>query len=150
MTQKVDILVAEYDDIADVALAEKMIFSDPWNERSLSECIDSDKELLLVAKCNGKIAGYITVSYIFDEANINRIAVLPEYRGQKIGSALICKMEEIFGETVNIYNLEVRESNIYAQNMYTQNGYETVGKRKRFYRGPDEDAILMTKRKVMI
>ena len=59
-------------------------------------------------------------------------------------------MEEIFGETINIYNLEVRESNIYAQNMYTQNGYETVGKRKRFYRGPDEDAILMTKRKVMI
>jgi ribosomal-protein-alanine N-acetyltransferase len=43
--------------------------------------------------------------------------------------------------------LEVRESNCKAISLYTSLGFETVGKRPRFYREPDENAILMTKYK---
>jgi ribosomal-protein-alanine N-acetyltransferase len=39
--------------------------------------------------------------------------------------------------------LEVRESNAAAQEMYRQFGYEAVGRRKRYYKDTDEDAILM-------
>lgn len=39
--------------------------------------------------------------------------------------------------------LEVRESNIAAQEMYRKFGYEKIGRRRRYYRDNDEDAILM-------
>jgi ribosomal-protein-alanine N-acetyltransferase len=40
--------------------------------------------------------------------------------------------------------LEVRESNMPAQEMYRTFGYEAVGRRKRYYKDTDEDAILMS------
>jgi ribosomal-protein-alanine N-acetyltransferase len=39
--------------------------------------------------------------------------------------------------------LEVRESNLPAQEMYRKFGYVEVGRRKRYYRDNNEDAILM-------
>jgi ribosomal-protein-alanine N-acetyltransferase len=39
--------------------------------------------------------------------------------------------------------LEVRESNLVAQDMYRKFGYEVTGRRRRYYRDNDEDAILM-------
>ena len=41
--------------------------------------------------------------------------------------------------------LEVRESNLPARNLYTRFGFQTVGRRRRYYTLPEEDAILMTK-----
>jgi tetratricopeptide (TPR) repeat protein len=40
--------------------------------------------------------------------------------------------------------LEVRENNLVAQEMYRKFGYENTGRRKRYYKDNDEDAILMT------
>ena len=40
--------------------------------------------------------------------------------------------------------LEVRASNEAAQAMYRKFGYEEVGRRPRYYKDNDEDAILMT------
>ena len=40
--------------------------------------------------------------------------------------------------------LEVREGNLVAQEMYRKFGYENTGRRKRYYKDNDEDAILMT------
>jgi ribosomal-protein-alanine N-acetyltransferase len=40
--------------------------------------------------------------------------------------------------------LEVRESNLAAQEMYRKFGYEQTGRRKRYYKDNSEDAILMT------
>jgi ribosomal-protein-alanine N-acetyltransferase len=39
--------------------------------------------------------------------------------------------------------LEVRESNLAAQEMYRKFGYEETGRRRRYYKDNDEDAILM-------
>jgi ribosomal-protein-alanine N-acetyltransferase len=40
--------------------------------------------------------------------------------------------------------LEVRASNVVAQEMYRKFGYEESGVRPRYYRDNDEDAFLMT------
>ena len=45
-----------------------------------------------------------------------------------------------------LIHLEVRESNEPARRLYTRQGFEIAGRRKRYYRFPKEDAILMTKR----
>jgi ribosomal-protein-alanine N-acetyltransferase len=39
--------------------------------------------------------------------------------------------------------LEVRESNISAQELYRKFGYEASGRRTRYYKDNDEDAVLM-------
>jgi ribosomal-protein-alanine N-acetyltransferase len=39
--------------------------------------------------------------------------------------------------------LEVRESNLAAQELYRKFGYEETGRRRRYYKDNDEDAILM-------
>ncbi len=40
--------------------------------------------------------------------------------------------------------LEVRKSNLAAQALYRQFGFDKVGRRKRYYRDTGEDALLMT------
>jgi ribosomal-protein-alanine N-acetyltransferase len=39
--------------------------------------------------------------------------------------------------------LEVRESNVSAQELYKKFGYRPIGRRKNYYPGDREDAILM-------
>ena len=42
-------------------------------------------------------------------------------------------------------SLEVRQSNLSAQQLYEKSGFEVVGKRRNFYVNPTEDALIMTK-----
>lgn len=149
MVQKADIRRAELSDAAALAETDRRIFSDAWSEKSFSGSIGSYSEEVLAAyDTSGKILGYAVVSYILDEANINRLAVVPEYRGNGLGTEILLAIEAVLPDEVSIYNLEVREGNKYAVEMYKRSGYDVSGRRKRFYRDPDEDALLMTKRKV--
>lgn len=147
-----DIVIREAcaEDAAFLHEADSSIFSDPWSERSYLSSINNNMESvpLAVTADTGEIAAYAAVSYIFEEANINRIAVKPEYRGKKIGTFLLEWIENNLPDEVTVFNLEVRESNKYAIEMYEEFGYTVLGRRKRFYRNPEEDALLMTKRKV--
>jgi len=153
MMQKADIRPASSADVKDLCLIDDVSFPDDekWSEASFAGSIDSENETVLAAADpqSGKVIGYAAFSYIFDEANLNKIAVLPEYRSSGTGKMLLDEMERVLPAEVTVCNLEVREHSR-AVDFYLRSGYEKVGKRKRFYRDPDEDAVLMTKRKVMI
>ena len=43
---------------------------------------------------------------------------------------------------MNLY-LEVRESNDAARRLYASRGFEEVGRRRKYYRRPVEDAIVL-------
>ncbi|MCQ2465252.1 MAG: ribosomal protein S18-alanine N-acetyltransferase [Oscillospiraceae bacterium] len=152
MMQRVDFEIREASENEALLLHEydSQIFSDSWSEKSFSGSILSDSETVPAAvnRATGEIMAYAAVSYIFEEANINRIAVRPEFRGNRLGTALLGWLEENLPEEVTVFNLEVRESNVHAIEMYEKFGYTVLGRRKRFYRNPEEDALLMTKRKV--
>lgn len=152
--QRVDILTASIDDIKRLTEIDEVSFpeGERWSSTSFSWSIESSDEIVLSAvdADTGDIAGYAAVSYVLDEANLNKIAVDPEYRKKGIGSLLLRQMEEYLPVQINVYNLEVREGSSEAVSMYLRSGYKITGKRRRFYRNPDEDALIMTKRKVMI
>jgi [ribosomal protein S18]-alanine N-acetyltransferase len=42
--------------------------------------------------------------------------------------------------------LEVRESNTRARALYASRGFEEVGRRRRYYRAPVEDALILRAR----
>lgn len=147
MKQKADIRKAGTADAKMLSEFDGLVFSDPWSEKSFSDSISNDSYIIIIVECEGKFAGYAAWSYIFDEANLDKIAVLDLFRKKGVGEYLLSESEKMLPECVGVYNLEVRESNCAAVHLYEKCGYETVGKRKRFYRDPDEDALLMTKRK---
>lgn len=152
MTQKVNFTVREAleNEAALLSETDGSIFHDAWSEKSFLGSIQSSSETVpvIVSVETGEIMGYAAVSFIFDEANINRIAVCEKFRGNGFGRVLLEWIEKRLEPEVTVFNLEVRESNKYAIEMYEKFGYTVLGSRKKFYRNPEEDALLMTKRKV--
>ncbi len=131
------------DDIDGVYEVENTSFSKPWSRESFEKEVSNNIATYLVAKIDNKVVGYIGVWQVLDEGHITNVAVHREYRGQKIGDKLvqamvdICKKNEIVAMT-----LEVRVSNLVAQNLYKKYGFESVGIRKCYYEDK-EDAMIM-------
>jgi ribosomal-protein-alanine N-acetyltransferase len=92
-----------------------------------------------------RVIGMIVVWQVMDEAHIATIAVHPEYRGHGIGrQILLTALRECAAQGAALVTLEVREHNPIAITMYHKFGFEVVGRRKRYYKDTNEDAILMT------
>ena len=134
------------DDLEEVARLEKLCFSDPWNKKSFEEELEHRFSVAMVAKIDQKVVGYTCLWYVDEQMEIANFAVSPEFRRKGIGRML---MESVFWEarkrTCTSMMLSVREANIAARNLYTGFGFVEVGRRKRYYRLPIEDAIIMVK-----
>jgi len=79
------------------------------------------------------------------EAHISTIAVQPNWRRLGIGELLLVAMLDRATELeADMATLEVRVSNVTAQNLYRKYGFRQVGLRRRYYRDSDEDALIMS------
>ncbi|MCC6299576.1 MAG: ribosomal protein S18-alanine N-acetyltransferase [Anaerolineales bacterium] len=134
------------DDLAQVIEIDKASFSLPWPERSFRfEVTDNDASRAWVAEIDGKIVGMIVAWLLVDEAHIATIATHPDFRRQGMASKLlIFALRSMMNEGALTSALEVRESNVAAQEMYRKFGFEESGRRPRYYKDNSEDAILMT------
>jgi [ribosomal protein S18]-alanine N-acetyltransferase len=100
---------------------------------------------------DGRVVGMVVAWLFVDEAHIATIATHPEYRRQGIARKLLLHtLQSAMREGAHSSFLEVRESNLPAQEMYRKFGYVEVGRRKRYYKDNDEDAILMNLEKINI
>lgn len=139
-----DIRRAEEGDIEAVFGLESACFPDPWSRKTLRETLREERSFLLLAEEDGEAAGYINTSYLLDEMELNRICVLPGFRRRGTGAALLRAAFRFAAEKgVTAFFLEVRASNAPAQALYRSAGFAEVGRRKRYYHDPDEDAVLM-------
>jgi len=134
------------DDMEQVVAIDQASFSLPWPERSFRfEATDNPASRAWVAESDGKIIGMIVAWLFVDEAHIATIATHPDYRRQGIANRLLVHtLQTVMSEGAKSSFLEVRASNIAAQEMYRQLGFEESGRRPRYYKDNDEDAILMT------
>ena len=74
-----------------------------------------------------------------NEFELLNLVVAPEFRRQKLGSALL----DAAGIARGAWFLEVRASNQAAQEFYRQAGFAVMGNRKKYYEHPVEDAIVL-------
>jgi ribosomal-protein-alanine N-acetyltransferase len=134
------------DDLLAVVELDKLSFTLPWPERAFRfELTDNPASRCWVADLDGKIAGMIVAWLLVDEAHIATIATHPDHRRQGIAKELLMYALRYMSKEGAVSSfLEVRESNMPAQEMYRTFGYEAVGRRKRYYKDTDEDAILMS------
>ena len=130
--------------LEDVTAIEKASFSCPWSADSFRQAGDMEISIFLVAAAEETVVGFGCILLAAGEGELVDIAVLPAYRkkglGQMLMTALLTQARE--QGTENLY-LEVRQSNTPARNLYEKNGFTAIGIRKKYYREPVEDAVLM-------
>lgn len=135
-----------YTHIGEIAKLEKICFSEPWSENAIIESFKSGT-VFLVATDSKRVLGYLGIKPVLDEGYITNVAVFPEYRRIGVASALLTALDKLAEEkSLSFVSLEVRESNAPAISLYSSFGYKNEGVRKNFYRDPNENAIIMTKR----
>lgn len=135
----------EVTDIQQVMEVEISSFKSPWPEDIFyQEVVNNDHAHYFVMEVDKKIVGYAGLWIVIDDAQITNIAVMPNYRGHKLGERLfqyIALQATRMG--VKRLSLEVRKSNIIAQKMYRKFGLVPGGIRKGYYSDDQEDAIVM-------
>ena len=134
------------EDIPAIVQLDQVSFSLPWPERSFRfEVTDNPASRCWVAEIDRRIAGMVVAWLFVNEVHIATIATHPDFRRMGIGSRLLSHtLLQALEEGARSSFLEVRESNLAAQEMYRRFGYEEAGRRRRYYRDNDEDAILMS------
>lgn len=132
---------------ADIPVVEKMeaeAFYDAWSQNMLLNEINNELTTYLIMELEGKVIGYCGFWLVAGEAQITRVAVEEELRGQGFGTrltaALINKAWELGAEAIT---LEVRESNLAAQRAYLTCGFASEGIRPNYYEDNHENAVIM-------
>ncbi len=132
-------------DLDSVMEIEQASFPTPWSRNAfLSEITENRRACYLVARENGRVAGYVGIWIILDEGHVTNLAVHPDFRRQGIGEQLMLAiMAYARSRGARRITLEVRVSNLVAQNLYRKLGFVSVGTRPGYYHDNGEDAVIM-------
>lgn len=131
-------------DSSEIAKAEEEIFPDPWSEKDITSLISTEGSMCYTALSDGRVIGYLIGRQIAPEGEIYRLATLPKYRRRGVAYRLLdytVKCER--GRGLENLFLEVREHNLPARRLYSSYGFREIGIRKKYYKNPDDNAIIM-------
>jgi ribosomal-protein-alanine N-acetyltransferase len=132
--------------VPEVSAIEQACFSDPWSEASFRQAVDSPGVFFQVATegAGGAVVGYVVAWFVAGEGEIANVAVAQSARGRGIGGLLLDAAIGAAGDHgAEALYLDVRESNARARLLYDSRGFVEVGRRRRYYRRPPEDAIVL-------
>ena len=100
------------DDVPQVAALEAACFSDPWSAQILSNELQNELSLWLVAKDGDTVLGYVGSQSVLDEADMMNLAVRETVRRQGIARLLVLSLcRQLHENGVMSLTLEVRDSN---------------------------------------
>lgn len=128
-----------------IVAIERKSFSQPWSYSLFLSEISNRVASYFVALWHEKVIGYIGLWLLFEEAHITTFAIHPAYRRKGFGKRLFAyalRYAQLRGCKEVL--LEVRVSNLVAQNLYREFGFLPIGRRRRYY-ADGEDAIVMRK-----
>jgi ribosomal-protein-alanine N-acetyltransferase len=137
------------DDLDAVVTIEAQSFEHPWNLAAVTDELASPDGLAFVLKPTAppnqpEVGAYILLRQLADEVHIMKLAVNPSRRRQGLATGLANRaLAEARREGCHRAILEVRTSNTAAIRLYTRLGFETIGRRKRYYGPTGEDALVM-------
>jgi len=98
----------------------------------------------LARDADRRTVGFCSFWRVLDELHINNIAVVPEFRRQGVGAALLTYVMAEGGRIgAKRATLEVRRSNDAARALYERFGFTIAGVRPAYYTKPVEDALVL-------
>lgn len=136
-------------DLEEIHRIERASYPTPWSMNFFRLMANMNPELFIVATVNEELVGY-TVGELDARGNGRKVghvmnfAVDSRHRDRGVGTMLMDELEARFlrlGATAAY--LEVRESNVDAQRLYSRRGYVYLRKVEGYY--GDEDGLIMTK-----
>ncbi len=131
---------------APLARLEQLCFSEPWSEAGLAAELDNPNAFFRVAEgADGQVLGYVGMHCVAGECYIDNVAVFPQARGRGVATALLDDLVTWAKQNSCAFvTLEVRPSNTAALALYQKFGFAEAGRRRRFYRDPEEDGLILT------
>ena len=103
----------------------------------------SREKLVLVITDEKQVRGFIIGRLAGDEWEIENIAVESRAQRRGLGKQLLREFLGRARQRGTAVFLEVRESNLAARKLYAAMGFVQAGRRKSYYRAPEEDAIVL-------
>ena len=132
------------DDLIAVMAIEQTAFTMPWRESTFESLLQRDDADLIAAVAGDRLVGYAVCWTVADQAELGNVAVAPDRRNQGVGLKLVqAALERVRQREAEECFLEVRESNRTAQSLYEKCGFRAIGRRRRYYSSPTEDALVM-------
>ncbi|MEO2077139.1 MAG: ribosomal protein S18-alanine N-acetyltransferase [Bacillus sp. (in: firmicutes)] len=133
------------EDIDQVLEVEHASFTTPWSREAFYNELHNNKfAVYIVLEDDNRIIGYCGTWVVIDEAHVTNVAIMPGYRGKKLGEALMTKLMSVAREMgARSMTLEVRVTNHIAQSLYRKLGFQNGGIRKNYYSDNQEDALVM-------
>ena len=145
LCEVVSIETASWRDLNELRSIERTCFpKDFWPLWDLIGVLSLPGVIRLKAVCDSRMVGFVAADVRRSEnlAWIATICVLPEYRRQGIGTALLEKCERKV--PMPRIRLSVRMSNLPAIRLYEQLGYRRYSTWPRYY-SDGEDALILEK-----
>lgn len=122
-------------------------FGEAWSSAQCLSALAIPGCRLLLAKHGEEVCGFSMSRWVLDTEELLMIGVARNKQRQKIGERLLAKtISEARNEGRSHLFLEVRDGNK-AQEFYSQLGFQPIGRRKNYYKGPEgfrPDAITMS------
>ena len=132
-------------DVIQIAGIEARCFQDAWTVVAFEEVLKYPIHHTFLIEDGGQVCAYACLLVLFEDAELEKIAVDLPYRKRGMAKALMDALHEkakALGAKRCL--LEVRVSNLPAISLYEKYGYEKYGVRKRYY-ADGEDAFVMQK-----
>ena len=129
-----------------VLAIEAQVYPKPWTHGVFADELAMARRAqrhYIVARDKNRVVGYGGLMLGVDEAHITNIAVDPTAQQMGTGSQILLELCHVARDCgCKAITLEVRVSNIAAQNMYRKFGFAPAGVRQRYYENI-EDALVM-------
>jgi ribosomal-protein-alanine N-acetyltransferase len=120
-----------------------------WSEQAYWAVFQpgAPERILLLAENIDQLCGFLIARFGASECELENIVVSPAIRRRGIASQILNRLIAAARERhLEHIHLEVRESNLAARGLYQKLGFEPSGRRRAYYRNPQEDALTFTLR----
>ncbi|WP_114226704.1 MULTISPECIES: GNAT family N-acetyltransferase [Sphingomonas] len=121
-------------------------FGEAWTRAQCAGILPMHGVAMTLALSGDTPVGFSLVRTVAGESELLLLAVLPEWRGRGVGTALVDNFIADGGKAgARHLHLEVRDGNS-ALGLYRRAGFRLVGRRSKYYRGADGqqfDALTM-------
>lgn len=115
-----------------------------WGSEDFAAELGTATELWVVETEPGTVVGFLSFAVMADEAEIRNLGVARRWRRRGGGGLLVAQaMHRARARGAKSLFLEVRQGNQAAQRLYLDLGFKVVGERRRYYRAPLENALLL-------
>jgi len=126
-------------------LEKSVLTAAHWTVTQYESMFSSDgpSRLVLIIEEDAGMQGFVIARVLSHDWEIENIAVAGPAQRRGFGSFLLEQLLDLAGSAgADRIFLEVRESNLAARRLYEKQAFVQTGRRRLYYRAPDEDAII--------